>query len=44
MYWWELDLSYYMLRVLEKLGLVWNLKVYPKKIYEEAERGLSYEP
>jgi stearoyl-CoA desaturase (delta-9 desaturase) len=36
MYWWELDLTYLMLRGLEKLGLVWDLKVYPKKIYEEA--------
>ncbi|NBB80195.1 MAG: acyl-CoA desaturase [Verrucomicrobia bacterium] len=36
MYWWELDLSYWLLRMLEKLGLIWDLKVYPKKIYEEA--------
>ena len=38
MYWWELDVTYYMLRGLEKLGLVWDLKVYPHSIYEEAER------
>ena len=25
-----------MLRGLEKLGLVWDLKVYPEKIYAEA--------
>ena len=37
MYWWELDISYWGLCALEKLGLVWDLKVYPKKIYEEAE-------
>ena len=37
MYWWELDLSYWGLRVLEKMGLVWDLKTYPDKIYEEAE-------
>jgi stearoyl-CoA desaturase (delta-9 desaturase) len=36
MYWWELDLSYLVLRGLERLGLVWDLKVYPEKIYEEA--------
>jgi stearoyl-CoA desaturase (delta-9 desaturase) len=36
MYWWELDMSYWGLCALEKLGLVWDLKVYPKKIYEEA--------
>lgn len=36
MYWWEFDLSYYGLLVLERLGLVWDLKVYPKSIYTEA--------
>ena len=36
MYWWEIDLTYYLLRGLEALGLVWDLKVYPDKIYQEA--------
>ena len=36
MYWWEFDLSYLLLRGLEKLGLVWDLKSYPKVIYKEA--------
>jgi len=38
MYWWEFDLSYLLLRGLEKLGLVWDLKVYPEAIYAEAEQ------
>jgi stearoyl-CoA desaturase (delta-9 desaturase) len=25
-FWWEIDFSYYMLRALEKLGLIWDLK------------------
>ena len=36
MYWWEIDITYYLQRVLEKLGLIWDLKVYPKAIYAEA--------
>lgn len=36
MYWWEIDLTYYLLRVLQFFGLVWDLKLYPEKIYEEA--------
>jgi stearoyl-CoA desaturase (delta-9 desaturase) len=36
MYWWELDLTWLMLLGLEKLGLVWDLKVYPEKVYAEA--------
>jgi len=39
MYWWEFDLSYLILRILERCGLVWDLKVYPKKIYDEALLG-----
>jgi stearoyl-CoA desaturase (delta-9 desaturase) len=38
MYWWEFDLSYYVLRALAGVGLVWDLKVYPKKLYDEAEQ------
>ena len=41
MYWWEVDLSYLLLRGLEKLGLIWDLKTYPKKIYAEAEAAAS---
>ncbi|MCP4952131.1 MAG: acyl-CoA desaturase [Proteobacteria bacterium] len=33
-YWWEVDLSYMGLRVLETLGLVWNLRPVPSKILE----------
>ena len=36
MYWWEFDLSYLILRFLGWIGLVWDIKVYPKKLYEEA--------
>ncbi|MGB0334718.1 MAG: acyl-CoA desaturase [Opitutales bacterium] len=39
MYWWEFDLSYLILRCMEKVGLVWDLQVYPEKIYEEAMSG-----
>jgi len=37
-YWWELDISHYVLVLLSKLGLVWNLRTPPKRIYEEAAR------
>jgi stearoyl-CoA desaturase (delta-9 desaturase) len=33
-YWWELDLSYLGLRLLQMLGLVWNLRPVPRKIIE----------
>jgi stearoyl-CoA desaturase (delta-9 desaturase) len=31
-FWWEIDVSYAMLRVLEKLGLVWDLRKPPKHV------------
>jgi stearoyl-CoA desaturase (delta-9 desaturase) len=37
MYWWEIDVTYYGLRILQALGIVWDLKIYPKKIYDEAK-------
>jgi len=38
-YWWELDISHYVLVLLSKLGLVWNLRTPPKRIYEEGAKG-----
>ena len=36
MYWWEIDISFYMLKALSWLGLVWDLRCHPAKLYEEA--------
>jgi stearoyl-CoA desaturase (delta-9 desaturase) len=35
-YWWEVDISHYILLGLQKLGLVWDLRVPPERIYQEA--------
>lgn len=37
-YWWELDVTHYLLRALSWMGLVWDLREPPAKIYEEAEK------
>jgi len=39
MYWWEIDISHYILKVLSWLGIVWDIRTHPKRIYEEAEKG-----
>ena len=31
-YWWEIDITYYVLRGLAAVGLVWDLQTVPKKI------------
>ncbi len=33
-FWWEIDVTYYVLVVLEKLGLVWDLKRPPVRVLE----------
>lgn len=35
-YWWELDISYYLIRLMAFLGLVWDVKAVPARVYEEA--------
>jgi stearoyl-CoA desaturase (delta-9 desaturase) len=35
-FWWEIDITYYILLGLEKIGLVWDLKVPPAHILREA--------
>lgn len=33
-YWWEIDVSYYLLKALSWTGLIWNLKPVPLSAYE----------
>lgn len=35
-YWWELDITYYLLKGLSWTGFIWNLKGVPDSIYHEA--------
>ncbi len=37
-YWWELDVTYYILRALQAVGLVWDIKEPPARVYEEAKQ------
>jgi stearoyl-CoA desaturase (delta-9 desaturase) len=36
-YWWEIDITHYILKVLSWFGLVWDLRTPPKRIYDEAD-------
>jgi stearoyl-CoA desaturase (Delta-9 desaturase) len=33
-YWWEIDITHYILKLLSWLGIVWDLKTPPQKIYD----------
>jgi stearoyl-CoA desaturase (Delta-9 desaturase) len=36
-YWWEIDMTYYGLKVMSWLGLIWDLHPVPKRIYQQAK-------
>jgi len=40
-FWWEIDLTYYVLRALAALGLVWDLHAPPERVLAEASEGGS---
>lgn len=40
-YWWEIDISYYIIRLMGLLGIVWNIKAVPVAVYEKATRPES---
>jgi stearoyl-CoA desaturase (delta-9 desaturase) len=37
-YWWEIDVTYYVLKTLSWMGLIWDLKTVPRSVFEEAQR------
>ncbi len=40
-FWWEVDLTYYGLKALSWLGIVWNLKPVPKSVYREVNASVA---
>jgi len=40
-YWWEIDITYYLLKVFERLGLIWGLRPVPAKVYTQIEKGAN---
>lgn len=40
-YWWEIDITHYILKTLSWFGVVWDLRSPPARIYEEARTGVA---
>jgi stearoyl-CoA desaturase (delta-9 desaturase) len=40
-YWWEIDVTYYLLKVMSWLGLVWDLKAPPARVYAPQEQAAA---
>ena len=43
-FWWEIDITYYILLGLEKLGIVWDLQAPPKKLLKPEAMTAIYKP
>jgi stearoyl-CoA desaturase (delta-9 desaturase) len=43
-FWWEIDITYYILLGLEKLGIVWDLQAPPKKLLQPEAMTAIYKP
>jgi stearoyl-CoA desaturase (delta-9 desaturase) len=35
-YWWELDVTWYVIRLMQAVGLAWDVQAVPARVYEEA--------
>ena len=42
-YWWEIDLTYYSLKVLSWFGIVWDLNEVPERVLAKGRRPLGQE-
>jgi stearoyl-CoA desaturase (delta-9 desaturase) len=40
-YWWEIDVSYYILKVLSWLGIIWDLKPVPVEMRDHSPRRIQ---
>lgn len=40
-YWWEIDVTYYLLKLLSWIGIIWDLKPVPHSVYEETKQSPS---
>ncbi len=37
-YWWEIDVTYYILRLMQAVGMVWGVRPVPDRVYITADR------
>ncbi len=41
-YWWEIDMTYYGLKVLSWFGVIWDLRPVPEDVFKEAEEAQKW--
>lgn len=43
-YWWEVDITYYVLRIMQACGVIWDLRPVPRRVYAAAEAANGRPP
>jgi stearoyl-CoA desaturase (delta-9 desaturase) len=43
-YWWEIDVTYYVILAMRAAGLAWDVQPVPERIYREARHGRAVLP
>lgn len=38
-YWWEYDVTYYLLRMMAAVGLIWDIRPVPERVLEQGRNG-----
>jgi stearoyl-CoA desaturase (delta-9 desaturase) len=39
-YWWEIDITYYLLKAMSWLGIIWDLKAVPVSVRDHHPRRI----
>ncbi|MGE3180981.1 MAG: acyl-CoA desaturase [Phycisphaerae bacterium] len=42
-YWWEVDITYYGLKLLEKIGVIWSLRPVPQRVLDDGRTASAAE-
>jgi stearoyl-CoA desaturase (delta-9 desaturase) len=43
-YWWEIDITYYLLKALSWTGLIWNLRPVPTEVLAQGQSSGTNSP
>jgi stearoyl-CoA desaturase (delta-9 desaturase) len=42
-FWWQIDITYYLLKIMSWMGLVWGIKDVPERVYAARQHVSSRE-
>ena len=41
-FWWEIDISYYVLRALAAVGVIWDVREPPAHVVQRTAQGMEF--